>query len=194
MQYTDEQLIDRVQSKAKGFTTWKKGVYDIWVRSAADVMDAFDDKVYTFDVTAEGALPEFRMVCTGTSNAGSYGLKNFEDYHQPGCAVLQSDRIVYNSHVYGFHKGYRAYQQDKPFPYYRDSDRDDKAEETGPVYNDVIRADCHRASATGDSKIIYNWSVACLVRNRSSQWKGWFAYMDGRPLTVAILKEFDETP
>lgn len=190
MKYTDEQIIKRVESHARGFEGWKKGVYDIWVRSAADIMDSFDDKVYTFEVDSDGAIPEFRMVCTGTSNAGSYGLKQFQKYNPEGCAVLESDRIVYNSHALGTHKGYKAYRQIKGFPYYRDNDRDDKAEEIGPVHNDIILANCHRAAVKGISTRIYNWSVACLVRNNSEQWFGWLAYMNGRPLTVGILKEF----
>lgn len=190
MQYSDQQLIERVQSHAKGFDGWKKGVYDIWVRSRADIIDAFDDKVYTFNVETDGGVPQFRMVCTGTSHAGSYGLRNFKDYNPEGCAVLEADRIVYNSHIFGFHKSYRAYRQAKPFPYYRDSDRDDKAEEIGPVHNDIILANCHRARIKGESTRIYNWSVACLVRNKSNQWEGWMAYMNKRPLSVCILKEF----
>lgn len=190
MKFTDEQLITRVEAHAKGFTGWKKGVYDIWVRSSADVMDAFDDKVYTFEVERDGAVPEFRMVCSGTSHAGSYGLKKFNEYNPAGCAVLEADRIVYGSHLYGRHKGYRAYKQVKGFPYYRDSDRDDKAEEIGPVHTDVIAANCHRASGTGVSVRIYNWSVACLVRNNINQWNAWLAFMNERPLNVVILREF----
>jgi hypothetical protein len=190
MKYTDEQLIRRVETHAKGFETWRPGVYDIWIRSSADVMDSFDDKVYTFVVPSAGAMPEFRMVCTGTTNAGSYGLKRFKDYNPEGCAVLESDRIVYESHLFGRHKNYPAYRQAKPWPYYRDADRDDKAEESGPVHNDIIFANCHRAAAAGESSRIYNWSVACLVRNKANQWNGWFAFMNKRPLTVAILREF----
>lgn len=191
MQYTDSQLIDRVESVAKGFDGWRKGVYDIWVRhdDAPFEMDKFNDKVYTFSVGDNGK-PEFRMVCTGTSHAGSYGLKQFAEYNSKGCAVLEADRLVYESHVYGYHKNYRAYRQAKGFPYYRDNDRDNLAEEIGPVYDDIIFANCHRASQFGESVRIYNWSVACLVRNRSTHWNGWLAYMDKRPLSVCILKEF----
>lgn len=190
MQYTDAQLIERVESHARGFDGWKKGVYDIWVRSTPDVMDAFDDKVYTFIVRELGQTPEFRMVCTGTSHAGSYGLKHFDKYNPEGCAVLQSNRIVYNSHIYGLHKGYTAYRQNKSFPHYRDSDRDNFAEEIGTVKEGIIYANCHRAAAKGESTRIYNWSVACLVRNKANQWYSWLTYMDKRPLSVAILQQF----
>jgi hypothetical protein len=188
--YNDRELIDRVTTHARGFEGWRRGVYDIWVRSSEDQMDAFDDKVYTFSVAEDHAMPEFRMLCTGTTNAGSYGLKRFRDYNPLGCAVLEADRIVYGSHIYGHHKNYRAYRQAKGWPYYRDNDRDDKAEEIGRVYNDIIFANCHRAAAVGESTRIYNWSVACLVRNKANQWFAWLAYMDKRPLNGCILKEF----
>lgn len=189
--YNDRELIDRVVSHARGFDGWKKGVYDIWIRRTEfDVMDAFDDKVYTFNVPEQDATPEFRMVCTGTSHAGSYGLKNFRDYGQIGCAVLQSNRIVYGSHAYGFHKGYRAYQQVKSWLHYRDADRDNRAEEIGPVHEGIIGANCHRAAKVGESVRIYNWSVACLVRNKANQFNAWMVYMDKRPLNGVILTEF----
>lgn len=192
MKYTDEQLISRVETHAKGFQGWKKGVYDIWVRhnDLPSEMDAFNDKVYTFNVETENAEPQFRMVCTGTSHAGSYGLKQFSKYNSLGCGVLEADRIVYNSHFYGHHKNYTAYRQGKGFPYYRDNDKDNLAEEIGKVYTDIIYANCHRAAQAGESTRIYNYSVACLVRNKSNQWFAWLAYMAKRPLSVAILKEF----
>ena len=190
MKYTDEQLISRVETHAKGFEGWKPGVYDVWVRSAADRVDEFDDKVYTFVVEAAGAKPEFRMLCTGTTNAGSYGLKKFADYNPAGCAVLEADRIVYGSHVFGRHKNYAAYRQARSWPYYRDDDRDNNAEELGQVHSDVIFANCHRAAAVGESTRIYNWSVACLVRNKANQWNGWLAFMNKRSLNVVILREF----
>ena len=192
MQYTDKELLWQTETHAKGFDGWKKGVYDIWVRrdDQPSEMDEFNDKVYTFSCAADGSIPEFRMVCTGTSHAGSYGLKQFQKYNRLGCAVLEADRIVYESHLFGRHKNYPAYRQAKGFPYYRDNDRDNLAEEVGKVYNDIIFANCHRASQTGESTRIYNWSVACLVRNKSNQWNAWLAYMDKRPLSVVILKEF----
>lgn len=192
MKYTDKELIFQVELKAKGFEGWKKGVYDIWVRKndTPDEMDQFNDKGYTFSVDTDGGRPEFRMVCTGTTHAGSYGLKQFQKYNKLGCAVLEADRIVYGSHQYGFHKSYRAYRQAKPFPYYRDADRDNLAEEVGKLYYDIIYANCHRAAKAGESIRIYNWSVACVVRNKANQFDAWMAYMDKRPLNLCILEEF----
>lgn len=191
MQYTDLQLIERVESLPT-FNGWPCGVVDIWVRSKADNFNVFDDKVYTFDRTNKvgGQSPEFKIVCTGTSNAGSYGLLNFRQYNPNGCAVLCVDTIVYNSHVFGFHKGKPAYVQNEhaPFPYTRDTDRDMHAENYGKIYNDIIGANCHRAGIF--SHFINNWSTACLVRNNLNDFLVWLKYMSKRPLSVCILNEF----
>lgn len=190
--YTDEEIIRRVETNALGFDGWKKGVYDIWIRhndSPAD-MDKFNDKVYTFNCREDGQRPEFIMVCTGTSHAGSYGLKQFDKYNRAGCAVLCADTIVYNSHAYGRHKNYIAYRQAKGYPHTRDNDKDNLAENYGKILWDIIWANCHRAAQSGESTRIYNWSVACLVRNKANQFAAWMAYLNKRPLSVAILNEF----
>lgn len=190
--YSDAELIKRVETHAKDFDGWQKGVYDIWVRAdkTAKTVDVFTDKVFTFSV-ADDFKPQFRMVCTGTSLTGSWALKNFKTYNSKGAAVLASDQFVRNSHAWGFHKGYRAYEQVKPFPFYRDNDLDNLAEEIGQIYNDeIIKSNCHCARKNGISLINYNWSAGCLVRNAYNQYQGWLTYMAKRPLSVTILKAF----
>lgn len=187
--YTDSEILNRVVGLGN-FFAFPSNPLDVWIRSAEDGYDQFDDKVYTFDCFGAGKIPKFVMVCSGTSNAGSYGLLNFRKYNSKGCAVLKSDEIVYNSHVHGLHKGKEAYVESRsnPFPYYRDSNGDRKANESGQIYYDWIAANCHRAGFF--SSVIYNWSVACLVRNRLSEFMAWLSFMNRRPLTVAILKEW----
>lgn len=185
--YTDEQLLDRVAALAD-FKGFPNGILDIWVRSNEDAFDKFDDKVYTFECFGETKPPRFVMACTGTTNAGAEGLKNFSKYNRLGCAVLKSDTIVYQSHRFGTHKGYPAYRQSKGFPYFRDGDKDNKAEEIGKEYNDITLANCHKAGQF--STQIGGWSVACLVRNQLAQWKKWLTFMNKRDLSVVILKEF----
>jgi len=189
--YTDDQLLTRVETKAEGFTGWKAGVYDIWVRSTADLPDKFDDVVYTFLCSRDGDRPIFVMKCTGTSNAGSFGLLQFRTYNKDGCAVLKSDCLVEHSHAFGYHKQNPknpAYVQVKDFPYYRDNNMNLKAEEIGIERHGLIGANCHKAGKF--STIIYNWSVACLVRNVQAEFDAWLLWMNHRPLSVCILKEF----
>jgi hypothetical protein len=190
--YTDSQIIQRVESLST-FKGWKKGKYDIWIRSDEDEFDKFDDKVYSFEVLVEGERPKFKMVCTGTTNAGSQGLLNFEKYNSLGCAVLMADTIVYNSHEYGLHKNdpnHPAYIQSFKvgFPYTRDNNKNKKAENYGKVYTNRIGANCHRAGKA--SILIGGWSIACLVRNIIEQYNAWLKWMNKEPLSVAILKEW----
>lgn len=185
--YSDKELINRVQ-QLKSFTRFPNGVLDIWVRSNEDAYNVFDDKVYTFDCSS--GTPKFVMVCTGTTNAGAQGLKHFDRYNKLGCAVLKSDEIVLDSHIFGKHKNkYFAYVQHKGFWYYRDSNKNNKADEYGKLYNDVIGANCH--SAGWYSTLINGWSVACLVRNQKEQFNEWMRFMNKRKfLSVSILREF----
>lgn len=193
--YTNEQILDRLPHCAGWQGLPDNGVLDVWVRSNEDAFDKFDDKVYTFEIT--NGVPRFIMVCSGTSNAGAEGLKHFDKYNREGCAILDGDRIVYNSHAYGLHKGkYPAYRQVRPFPYYRDNDKDNRAEEIGEQHDDIIGANCHKAGWY--STAIGGWSVACLVRNVQAEYDKWMRFMNRRPLTVAILNEWtpamDEKP
>lgn len=187
--FTDKEILDRLTT-LKSWQGVPNGVLDVWVRSKADAYNRFDDKVFTYEFAADPTVkPKFIMACTGTTNAGAEGLKHFDKYNRLGCAVLKADEIVYGSHAYGLHKGqYPAYRQVKPFPYFRDNDKDEKAEELGKVYYDIIGANCHRAG--WNSVYIGGWSVACLVRNQRTQYDKWMQYMNKRPLTVAILAEW----
>lgn len=190
MYYSDLQLLERVERVAAGFSGWRTGLYFIAVRSNTDVADAFDDKGYVFNCKVAGQHPEFRMVVSCTTNAGTYGLLKFAEYNPAGCAVLKANQLVYDSHQKGLHKGYSAYRQVKGFPYHRDANRNLRAEERGPVFTDVIAANIHRASATATSTRIYNWSVACIVMNRPNEFAAFMAYAAGRPVSLCILQEF----
>jgi hypothetical protein len=185
--YTDKELLNRVSllPSFKGFP--QSGVLDIWVRSNEDEFNKFDDKCYSFECFP-AKDPVFKMVSTGTTNAGAVGLKEFAKYNGLGCAILKADVIIYNSHAYGLHKGKPAYRQAKGFPYFRDNDKDDKAEQIGKEYSDIIGANCHRAGA--QSTIIGGWSTACLVRNVESVFLEWLKFMNKRTLSIAILTEF----
>lgn len=189
--FTDDEILDRIQ-ELPSFKGWLPGIYDVWIRSSADVYDAFDDKAFTYQVHSEGSQPVFIMSRNGTTNAGSYGLKHFSDYNHDGCAVLKADMMVYESHQFGLHKGKsEAYRQVKGFPYFRDNNRNERSEEIGPEYNNPIGANIHRAGV--NSTVIKNWSVACLVTANLSKFLEFldFCKRQGKPpVTLVILKEF----
>ena len=118
--YTDKELLDRVKS-LPDFTHIPAGYWLVGVRSNEDEFNKFDDKFYLF----KGE--QFIEVFKGTTNAGGKGLKEFHTYNPDGVAVLKSDTIVYDSHILGISKGRLVYRQNKPFPYYRDNNYNEKA-------------------------------------------------------------------
>lgn len=189
MQYTDQQLLMHAE-KASGFKGWVPGMYGIAVRSNADVPDAFDDKFYLFEVVF-GVPPKFLMAATCTTHPGLDVLKNFPTkYNQKGALVYATNQICYDSHLYGLHKGYPAYVQRKPMHFFRDTDRDNKAEEIGKTELAVNAANIHRANPKKKSVINHNWSAGCVVMNDPTQFAGFMAMMNKRPLNLCVLKEF----
>lgn len=189
--FTDKEIIARVETHAAGFDGWLPGVYSIWVRAKNGPYDRFNDKNFIYYVDRVGAAPRFIMKRDGTTTAGSYGLKRFFEYNSLGCAVLKADTFVRGSHKFGLHKGKPAYRQAKGWPYHRDNDKDNIAEEIGQIYNDIIFANDHRSGWF--SRWIKNWSTACLVTAVLKQYLAFLDFMKGLgypPLNTAILKEF----
>lgn len=188
--FTDQEVLDRVRSLPT-FTGFPNGILDVWIRSKADKFDSFDDKAFTYECYGDTKTPKFIMARNGTTNAGSDGLKHFDKYKLSGCAVLKSDVIVYDSHIFGKHKKKDAYRQVKGFPYFRDDNRNDRAEEIGPEHNNVILANIHRAGV--NSTVIKDWSIACLVTANLNRFLAFLDYMKSKgnpPLSVCILKEW----
>lgn len=189
--FTDAEILKRVEALSS-FVGWKKGIYDVWVRSKADQFDSFDDKAFTYYCEADGQRPRFILARNGTTNAGSYGLLHFDEYNHSGCAVLKSDCMVYGSHVHGLHKGKEAYVQHRPFPYFRDHNRNQKAEEIGPEFDsDIIGANIHRAGV--NSTVIHNWSTACMVTANLAKYLDFLTFchsVGNTPVTLVILREF----
>ena len=190
--FTDKEVLDRV-SGLSTFTGFPEGPMDVWIRSKADNFDLFDDKAFTYECFGHDKIPKFILARQGTTNAGSYYLVDHLE-NPKGCAVLKSDVIVYDSHIFGFHhhkKNNPAYVQDKSFPYFRDGNRNHRAEEIGPEHNDVIGANIHHAGL--DSTVIKNWSAGCLVTANLAKFQAFLLFMTSigkPPLTVCILKEW----
>jgi len=185
--YTSLQIIERVESLPT-FKGWVKGKYSFWVRSSEDAFNEFDDKAYNFECLQEGKRPVFKSVNTGTTNAGKEGLLNFQKYKLSGCAILKSDYMVYGSHGWGMSKGKIAYRQIKPWPYFRDNNKNKKSEEYGKEYNNIIHAHQHGAGVA--STQIDGWSIACLVRNIQKEYQDWLAFMNKEVCNTAILNEW----
>ncbi len=189
--YTDAEIIARIESLST-FAGWKKGKYDIWVRSQEDAFNKFDDKVYRAEVKEEGQKPIFVPGAhSGTTNPGAQGLKNFEKYGNKRCAVLVADVIVYDCMEFRKHKGqYDAYCQCKPLPYIWDDNKNEKSGDSGKIIEGQnIGANNHAAGE--DSEDIGGWSIACTVRDVKKQFNAMMTWMNkDKYQTRIILNEW----
>ena len=189
MQYTDEQLINRVKSLDARIVPDKYLI--VGVQSLADNFNEFDDKFYLF------LGGQFILVTTGTTNAGKNALLGFDKAGLPGTAVWKTNEFYSDLFSYGLHKGKMpCLRQVAPIKFYRDSDKDEKAEEQGKLHEGIIHANFHGVSYDMDSKMvkgsINGWSYACQVCNNMPDYRVIIDQIRKHPLKAdyALLKEF----
>ena len=189
-QYTDKQILDRIIEI--GGKIPNHGKYHIvGIQSQEDAFNLFDDKFYVFD----GA--EFKQVSTGTTNVGKTALKNFDKYNLKGAAVWKTDMWYEDIYHPGHHKGrMKALRQVKPAYFYRDSDKDDKAEEQGELEFRIIYANMHGVDYDPYSSIIKQningWSFGCQVWNRMGDYRQMIkaTWARNEPVNYTLLKEW----
>jgi len=186
--YSNEDLLNRVKS-LPSFKAIPENFWFIAVRSDENESDdRFHDKLYLFHNTA------FVEVYKITTNAGRSGLRYPVNPH--GCAVLKSDEFFYNAWTFGQHKGkVWAYVQARNLPVYRDTDRDDYAEEQGTLENGVFGINIHPSSylagSNAEREFIGPWSVGCLVFAIRAQFDDFMRRLNKQPfLSGALIKEF----
>lgn len=193
--YTDKQLLERVE-KIGGVIPNKGKYLIIGVQSQEDAFNIFDDKFYVFDGT------KFKQVSTGTTNAGKTALFFYDRYNLPGAAVWKTDEFYSDLFSRGYHKpsrkggGMKALRQRKEILYYRDKDKDRKAEEEGVLHKGIIYANMHGVDYNPYSEInkefINGWSFACQVWNRMGDYRQMVnaVWKRNKPVDYALLKEF----
>lgn len=187
--YTDAQLLTRAKM-TNGFAGFPKDYWILGVQSNEDTFNVFDDKFYLF----KGE--QFILATTGTTNAGTTGLLNYTRYNSKGCAVIKTNEWYHGLWKYGLHRGkMKALRQINPIKYYRDADKDQKAEEQGRLYNSIIYANFHTASYSQRGGIIRwligGWSVACQVVNNATDYYRIINYCKHQPeVTYCLIKEF----
>lgn len=186
--YTDEQLLNRV----KGLKSFIRIPNDYWilgVQSKDDKFNEFDDKFYLF----KGE--KFIMVTTGTTNAGLTGLKHYDTYNPNGCAVIKTDEWYYTLWRPGLHKGkMRALKQYSAIKYYRDWNKNDKAEEIGNINEGIIGINFHTASYQPYNvitRLIGGWSTGCQVANNTADYYKILDYIGNQDVvSYCLIKEF----
>jgi hypothetical protein len=188
--YTDKQLLQRVETIGGKIPNYGK-YHIIGVQSNEDAFNLFDDKFYVFDG------PGFRQVSSGTTNAGKTALQYFEDYNLTGAAVWKTNCWYEDLYMPGYHKTrMKALRQVKPALFFRDSNKDNKIDETGKTQFDIIYANMHGVSYDPYSELIKEningWSFACNVWNRMSDYRDMIraTWERNKPINYTILKEF----
>ena len=167
--YNDKQLLDKV----KTLPNFKNIPSDHWilgVRSNEDAPNSFDDKFYLF----KGE--EFIWVTSGTTNAGTPTLKQFEKVNKNGAAILKADTWYYNVWKFGKHNGKvdALLQLGAAVQVYRDIDKDEKSEEQGKLESGYFGINFHPntydlTKPSGSS--IGWWSAGCQVVNNVTKYK-----------------------
>ena len=167
--YNDKQLLDKVKS----LPNFKNIPSDHWilgVRSNEDAPNSFDDKFYLF----KGE--EFIWVTSGTTNAGTPTLKQFEKVNKDGAAILKADTWYYNVWKYGKHNGKvdALLHLGAAVQVYRDIDKDEKSEEQGKLESGYFGINFHPntydlTKPSGSS--IGWWSAGCQVVNNVTKYK-----------------------
>lgn len=189
--YSDKMLLDKVQS-LPSFQGFPNDYWILGVQSNEDTFNEFDDKFYIF----KGI--EHIMTLSGTTNAGSTGLKYYDNYSAEGCAVIKTNEWYYDLWRQGLHKGKMpALKQSSPIKYYRDWNKNEKVEEIGQMYQGIIGINFHTVLYSRQPdfwrKYINGWSTGCQVVNHVGDY---YKILDKiknngqEKVTYCLIKEF----
>jgi hypothetical protein len=176
--YTDKQLLDRVQGLTSYFWT-PDDMWLLFVRSNEDANDQFDDKVYIFKGSS------FQFVTSCTTNKGNKGT-----------AVMEADQWNYDCYAYGLHRGkMEALRQVKGVPYRRDYTVDGKTNPTTEIKTDLIFLNIHGATYNKGSKQVATkiggWSEGCLVLNNNADYERMVKMAkDQAKVSMVLINEF----
>lgn len=188
--YSDKQLLERVEMFGGEIPNIGKYLI-IGVQSNEDAPNKFDDKFYVFDGH------RFITVSTGTTNPGLTALLHYDNYDLPGAAVWRTNEFYKDLYNPGYHRGrMKALRQVEPIYFYRDKDKDDRAEQHGELFYDIIYANMHGCDYDPYSDIIKTkvngWSFGCQVWNRMSDYRNMIkaTWKRGKKVDYALLTEF----
>ena len=157
--YSEQEILER----AKIIPNFKRTIglpMLVAIRSNADAPDMFDDTAILM-----GELNSILVRTSATTNAGVVGLL------KGNTAVLKANEFYPKGYAFGYHKGKMpALRQQYGFKYYRDTDKDNKSEPIGQVFDNLIYTNFHGVSYVPDSKAVASriggWSLGCIVANK----------------------------
>lgn len=187
--YSDKELLDKVSS-LPSFKGIPKDYWILGVQSQEDSYNVFDDKFYIFKGT------QFVKVVSGTTNAGTTGLMNYEKYSKDGVLVVKTNEWYYGLWKFGYHNGRMpALKQIRPIKYFRDWNKNKKVEEIGKIYSGMRGINFHTVlyekTLSFVRRFIGGWSVGCqVVNNVGDYYKILELVKDQESVSYCIIKEF----
>lgn len=188
-EYSKNELLNRVRD-ADGYMGIPDYFWILGVQSLEDRFNEFDDVFYLFRGT------DLIMRTTGTTNAGLTGLKNYGEYNSEGCAVLKTNQWTYGLWRFGYHRGKMpALKQIRAIKYYRDWNKNEKAEQLGRLREGIIGINFHTVTYQGRvnfvRKLIGGWSTGCQVVNNVMDYFDILDRVRYEPeVSYCLIKEF----
>ena len=146
-------ILTKIQEEY-GYKVFSDGAYDlniIGVRNLENNANQYDDKLHVCYLSEDGHWLEK------------------EDYK--ACAVYKHPQQARGAYKVGMHRGkYEALVQARAVEYWRDGNKDSKADYGGEVYKDVIGLNIHRSSIH-DSDEVNKYSAGCIVFSKMAEWE-----------------------
>lgn len=141
----------------KVFSTGEMNINIIGVRHPHQIPDVFNDWIHILYKDGERWI-SYKFQCT--LDPGIYFLNS--PMRKDGTAIVKHPQQIRAGLKIGYHKGvYKCMVQNKPFPVWRDNNKNDTIDE----FNDSISwgIQIHRANSKYKSRRIHNWSAGCTV-------------------------------
>jgi hypothetical protein len=189
--YSDYEILSRF-AELSSFTRIPEDYWIVGIQSKEDTYNEFDDIFHIF----KGI--EFVTSITGTTNAGTTGLKHYSKYNSKGVAVIKTDEIYYGLWKYGLHRGRMpALRQTKPIKYFRDWNKNILVEEIGKLYEGIIGINFHtvlyQRNLSFWRRFIGGWSTGCQVANHVGEYYEVLEYFKKqKEVTYCLLKEWED--
>lgn len=165
-----------------GFKVFSDGAYDlniIGVRNLENNANQYDDKLHVCYLSEDGYWKE--DIFQVSTDPGRYWLEK-EDYK--ACAVYKHPQQARGAYKVGMHRGkYEALVQCQPVEYWRDGNKDSKADYGGEVFKNIIGLNIHRSSIH-DSDEVNKYSAGCIVFSKMSDWESFMELVHKQKKTM----------
>ena len=167
-----------------GFKVFDDGPYDlniIGVRNMENNANQYDDKLHVCYLSEDGKWRE--DIFQVSTDPGRYWFEK-EDYK--ACAVYAHPQQARGAYKLGKHRGkYEALVQWRPVLFWRDGNKDEKADYEGVAHKDVIGLNIHRSSIH-DSDEVDRYSAGCIVFSKMNEWKAFMELVHKQKETMGF--------